>query len=124
MAQEPLVECAFFVPLRRDAILADGELHSSEMWEWLDDELYAQFGGRTVAPGFYEGFYSDPDTHQKVTDKSRKYIVAVQREATDQLRSLLGKACGMFQQKCMYLSIAGQVEFVGAENHEKGKELS
>jgi hypothetical protein len=35
------------------------------------------------------------------------------------LRSLLRKACGVFQQKCIYLSVAGYVEFVEGRRREK-----
>ena len=51
MVQEALVECSFLIPIRRDANLADGQVHTTEAWESLDDELYAQFHGRTIAPG-------------------------------------------------------------------------
>jgi hypothetical protein len=29
----------------------------------------------------------------------------------------LRDACGIFEQKCVYLSVAGQVEFVGGSGH-------
>jgi hypothetical protein len=85
---------------------------ATKVWRWLDAELFLRFGGRTVAPGFYQGFYADPDTGEKVADESRKFIVAVPHSQVSQLRSLLIEACGQFQQKCIYLSIAGNVEFV------------
>ena len=112
MVKQRIVECTFFIPIRRDANLSDGKLHSAEAWEWLDDELFLQFGGRTVAPGFYEGFYEDPDTHKRVPDQSRKYIVAVEKPEIKSLRRLLVEAKTAFQQKCIYLSVAGQVEFI------------
>jgi hypothetical protein len=118
MVQEALVECSFLIPMRRDSNLSDGEVHSTDAWEWLDDELYARFGGRTVAPGLYEGFYQDPDTKQRVSDQSRKYIVAVPQPGVDGLRALLRAACATFQQKCIYLAVAGQVEFVEAKPDE------
>jgi hypothetical protein len=120
MAEVPqvLVECSFLIPTRRDAYLSDGELHSTESWQWLDDELYARFDGRTVAPGLYEGFYRDPDTKQRVPDQSRRYIVAIHQSGVNDLRVLLAVACGVFQQKCIYLSVAGQVEFIEAKPDE------
>lgn len=72
MIQLKVIECSFFVPIRRDINLSDGELHSTELWEWLDDEL----------------------------------------------RTLLSVACVKFQQKCIYLSTAGQVEFIEANQNE------
>ncbi len=106
------------IPTHRDANLSDGELHSTEAWQWLDDELYARFDGRTIAPGLYEGFYRDPDTKGRVPDQSRRYIVAVRQSGVGDLRAVLALACGVFQQKCIYLSIAGQVEFIEAKPDE------
>ena len=118
MIQKPFLECSFFVPIRRDANLSDGELHSTDVWEWLDDELFNRFAGRTIAPGLYDGFYRDPDTQERVADESRKFIVAVADDRLDELRELLAAACVKFQQKCIYLSAAGAVEFIEAANHE------
>ena len=112
MAGDPLVECSFFIPIRRDAKLSDGDLHSAEAWEWLDDELDLRFAGRSRTEGVYEGFYRDPNTGERVNDLSHRYVVAAPAEMIDELRSLLSAACVIFQQKCVYLSVAGKVEFV------------
>lgn len=114
MVQEPALECTFFIPTHRDANLSDGQLHEQRVWNWLHDELFVRFEGATTAPGLYEGYYKDPDTNQQVADKSYKLIVAVPQSQTDDLRSLLSASCVMFQQKCIYLSVAGQVEFIEA----------
>jgi len=106
------IECSFLIPLRRDAALSDGELHPVETWEWLRDELYSQFGGQTLAPGLYQGFYQDPDTGMQVHDESYRFIVAVSDDKLADLRQLLQAACVMFAQKCIYFSRAGVVEFV------------
>lgn len=107
-----LVECSFFIPIKRDADLSDGASHPPEAWEWLDNELYNRFHGRTMAPGEYHGFYADPDTGQRVADSSYRYIVAVPESEVSGLRSVLAGACVIFAQKCIYLSVAGKVEFV------------
>jgi hypothetical protein len=112
MVQGPLLECSFLIPLRRDALLSDGLQHDPETWDWLTTELERRFHGGTSAPGTYQGFYEDPDTHQKVADESYKYFVAVSESRLSELRVLLSAACLLFQQKCIYLSIAGHVEFV------------
>ncbi len=108
----PWQECAFLIPLRRDANLSDGELHSTEAWEWLDDELFVKFDGVTMAPGIYMGAYRDPDTGERVNDESRRFIVALPGERVEELKSLLRSACEVFQQKCIYLSVAGTVELI------------
>jgi hypothetical protein len=68
----------------------------------------------------YKGFYRDPDTGEKVSDESHEYTVALPRSQLKQLRSLLSEACEVFAQKCIYLSIAGRVEFIKAKKHEPG----
>ena len=115
-----LIECFFFLPTRRDANLSDGELHQTDDLEWLDKQLFSLFEGGTLAPGLYRGSYRDPDTKQQVRDESYKYILAVPKTKIRQLRLLLAEACLVFAQKCIYLSVAGQVEFVRPKNHESG----
>jgi len=112
MPNENLVECSFLIPIRRDANLSDGQEHKPETWELLFSELFVRFGGRTIAPGLYSGAYRDPDTGLEVGDESRKLIVAIPETELDQLRQLLTEGCDWFQQKCIYLSVAGRVEFV------------
>jgi hypothetical protein len=107
-----MIECAFLIPVRRDAILSDGEAHDRKLWDWLTDELFNRFHGWTAAPGSYHGYYEDPDTHQRVADESYKYIIAVEEARLPELRQLLSAACVFFQQKAIYLSIAGHVEFI------------
>ena len=112
-----VIECSFLVPIRRDANVSDGELHIGAAWEWLDAVLFSSFGGRTIAPGLYQGIYTDPHTQAPVPDESRRYIVAVPETEVSQLRKLLAIACTIFQQKCIYLSIGGRVEFVEADDY-------
>ena len=112
MSSEDYLECTFFIPIRRDGNLSDGSLHETDAWEWLDEELFIRFEGGTRSPGYVEGFYRDPDTAGRVDDQSRQFIVALSETRRDELRELLRAACVVFQQKCIYLSIAGHVEFV------------
>lgn len=111
MAKKRLLECAFLIPLRRDKNLSDGRRHLSRCWDWLEDHLCG-FGGMTRDKALHEGWYPDPDTGERVRDESRRYVVALAREAVDELCVLLSEACTVFQQKCIYLSVAGSVEFV------------
>lgn len=107
-----IIECSFLVPLCRDANLSDGKPHEGRYWTWLDATLHGAFGGRTTAPGFYHGTYTDPDTGERVADESRKYIVAVPEADLPLLRLILSVVCAVFEQKCIYLSVAGRVEFI------------
>jgi len=118
MPDQQLLECAFFVPLRRDALLSDGALHSTQLWEWLDAELFNRFRGGTLHPGTYRGFYADPDSGERVDDESQKFTVALPEAEVDGLRELLAAACVLFQQKCIYLSVSGHVEFVAPAQSE------
>jgi hypothetical protein len=112
MVHDPPLECSFLIPIRRDASLSDGKEHERSLWPWLDAELYRQFGGGYQAEGFYQGFYKDPDTGERVSDRCLKYFVAMPESQVDQLRQLLQGVCDLFQQKCVYLNVAGHVEFV------------
>ncbi len=117
MAKKRLLECSFLIPLRRDVNLSDGKLHARKAWNWLDEQLFA-FGGATEAIEHYKGWYPDPDTGQAVRDVSKKYFVALTREEVGRLRSFLREACLVFEQKIIYLSVAGHVEFVERPNNE------
>ncbi len=68
--------------------------------------------------GLYRGCYTDPHSQQRVDDESYKFIVAVPQSTLDRLRDLLRQVCVDFAQKCIYLNIASQVEFIEATSHE------
>jgi hypothetical protein len=117
MARERLLECAFLIPTRRDRSLSDGKLHRPATWKWLRAQLH-QFGGATWAGDLSEGWYLDSETGKPVTDRSRRYTVAVPRRMLGQLRAVLRAAGREFAQKCTYLSVAGYVEFVENPDYE------
>src|SRR5262245_8972478 len=119
MARKRLLECSFLIPVRRDKNLSDGRSHPRKAWDWLEGELLV-FGGATLAMELYAGWYPDPDTGLRVDDVSKKYFVALPREEVGRLRSLLRQACVVFRQKCIYLSVAGDVEFVWRPSHATG----
>lgn len=112
MVQDPLVECSFFVPTRRDSALSDGVEHEPSAWRLLYAELFDRFGGVTRAPGKYQGYYVDPESGQRVGDESYRFVVAVPENRVPELRRLLIGFTVVFQQKCIYLSVAGRVEFI------------
>jgi hypothetical protein len=115
--QRQLLECTFLIPIRRDRNLSDGKRHNQAAWDWLENSL-SEFGGATRDAALQEGWYLDPDTGGRVTDLSRRYTVAVSRKGMGPLRAVLREACSVFRQKCIYLSVAGQVEFVEGPSHE------
>jgi hypothetical protein len=119
VAGKQLLECSFLIPIRRDLNLSDGRTHLAATWAWLEHELYV-FGGATRAPDLYEGWYLDPDTGEQIRDRSRKYFVAVPRAGVGELRRVLRLACAKFGQKCIYLSVAGRVEFVEGGSDASG----
>jgi len=113
-----LLECSFLIPVRRDANQSDGQKHDASAWQWLKSELFALFEGATRDAGLHDGFYKDPDTGQQIADKSYRYRVAIPESRLDELRQLLTIACLIFGQKCIYLSVAGKVEFIEPPSHD------
>lgn len=63
------------------------------------------------------GEYSEGPDDPPVSDRSRRYILALPETRIDEVRELLRKAAVTFDQRAMCLSAAGAVEFVtrGAE---------
>jgi hypothetical protein len=118
MKRQPLLECTFLIPLRGDKNLSDGKEHEPDAWEWLKKELF-RFRGGSRRNATVSGYYPDPDTGTEVWDESWEYFVAIPRWKIPRLRSLLVKACDVFHQKVIYLSVAGRVEFVGRRGHAK-----
>lgn len=116
-------ECSFLIPLRRDAEISDGDLHALVAWQWLEQELFKCFGGLTIAPGEYEGVWKSAVSQAKVGDRCRMYVVAMPESRLPELRSLLRKACVVFGQQCLYLSVAGDVEFIEADDDKRERSL-
>ena len=61
-----------------------------------------------MATELYKGWYVDANTARPAKDLSRKYFVALRRVELARLRSILKRACFVFEQKYIYLSVAGQ----------------
>lgn len=107
------VETTVLIPMKEDRNVGNSDFHPHTRWTKLDEDLYDKFKGWTVSPGLYEGNYPDPDTGEKVTDSSRVYIIDIDKGSIDVLRTYLGEVVGpMFRQKCIRLTIKGEVEYV------------
>jgi hypothetical protein len=65
-----------------------------------------------TSPGIHAGVWKSPKTGERIADQSRKFVVAVAPDRVGELRILLAQACSVFCQQCIYLSVAGAVEFV------------
>jgi len=78
----------------------------------------------TIAPGEYKGVWPSFLSKRKVSDRSKKYVVAIPRSRVPALRLILEDSCLIFKQQCLYLSVAGHVEFIKAPDEEKEGNLS
>lgn len=114
--EERLVECSFLVPLVRDS---DRVVHPPIAWSHFQDAMREAFPkGHTGPEVMYKevetvpGEYVDEAAKKVVGDVSRRYIVAIPRSKLEDLRQLLRKVANTFDQKAIYLSVAGEVEFV------------
>jgi hypothetical protein len=114
MSAKALVECAFLLPIRRDAQMSDGKFHDPEVWDWLYKELTNRFSFLVRAPGLYERVWKRPETGELLREKSNKIYVAAKLDDLAILREFLAEACKRFHQKTLYLSVAGNVEFLDA----------
>jgi hypothetical protein len=114
-----LVQCEFFVPIVRNS---DKQLHQPSAWALLGNEIRRVFpAGHTGPETFYRGDaplvpgeYEDCPQNPPIQDTSRRYLLAIAEAKVDDLRQLLRKAANTFDQKAMYLSVKGDVEFVSA----------
>ena len=114
--EERLVECAFLLPIVRDS---DRALHPPIVWRLLQDAIRAAFPqGHSGPELLYKdvvtvpGEYVEDATKKVVRDQSRRYTIAISRSKLEELRRLLRRAANTFDQKAIYLSVAGEVEFV------------
>ena len=89
------------------------------MWRLLQDAIRAAFPqGHSGPELLYKdvvtvpGEYVEDATKKVVRDQSRRYTIAISRSKLEELRRLLRRAANTFDQKAIYLSVAGEVEFV------------
>src|SRR5690349_11133269 len=113
MGKARLWECEFLIPIRRDVEISDGELHTPDAWDWLEDELMTAFDGWHVLSEPGRGAWRSGAGKVNL-DLSYRYTAAITKRQLGDLRAILRAACVRFAQQCIYLSVAGAVEFVEA----------
>jgi hypothetical protein len=86
MPKGRVLECVFLIPLRRDAEISDGELHSTDEWQWLQTALIEQFTGWTMVPSV-QGAWKSAQTGKTIADQSHQFTVAVPGKRLSRLRS-------------------------------------
>ena len=107
------LETSFFVPIHEDPDVGSEGLHPYYKWENLQRDLFVMFEGWTLSPGLYEGEYLDPDTGKPIRDKSKRYVVALEKEQVPRLRQYLKMEVAVnFKQKVIYFFNGMEVEFV------------
>ena len=109
--------CAFLVPVVRDS---DRRPHHRSLWRLLQDALLDAFGAvtgpelvlyyRRIEP--VSGLWKPSRSETPVEDVSRRYSVAIPETQVDELRELLRRAGNSFDQRVMYLEVAGYAELL------------
>lgn len=109
--------CVFLIPVVRDS---DRKPHPPVLWRQLQDALLGIFGAmtgpetvvyyRTAEP--VPGAWSPGAGEEPVEDQSRRYSVAIPDDQLDELRGLLRRAGNSFDQRVMYLEVAGYAELL------------
>ena len=114
-AQKPV--CVFLIPVVRDS---DRIPHSPLTWRLLQDALIRTFGGSTGpedvlyyrSRGAIPGTWAPGGSEAPIEDRSRKYTLAIPADRVEDLRALLRRAGRSFDQRVIYLEVAGYAELV------------
>ena len=122
MMDERLAECAFLIPIVRNS---DKQRHQPVAWTLLGKDIRRVFSaGHSGPETFYRGDallpgeYEDNPGEPPIPDESRRYLLAIPANKVDDLRQRLRKAANTFEQKAIYLSVKGDVEFVTASESD------
>ncbi len=98
---------------------SDKTPHQAVAWALLGNEIRRVFpAGHTGPETFYRGDTLIPGEYEEspgsppIPDRSRRYILAISENRVNDLRLLLRMAAHTFDQRAIYLSVAGTVEFV------------
>ena len=100
------VEARFLVPLEDN----HGVAFEASRFEWLEEELAQRFGGYTLEGEFDGGWRDDK---RLIKERSRRYLVAIQRSRVSELLQFLRLVKKEFHQKSLYVSFThGEVVFL------------
>ena len=113
----PRPVCSFLIPVVRDS---DRRPHAPVVWRLLQDALLRTFGALTGPeavlyyrkPDDVPGAWRPEEGEELVGDRSRRYTIALPANRVDDLRALLRRASNSFDQRVMYLEVAGYAEFL------------
>jgi len=112
----PRPVCVFLIPVVRDS---DRKPHPPILWRLLQDVLMKNFsavtGPETVlyrSGKAVPGAWSPGEGQAPVEDQNRRYTVAIPADRVDELRALLRRAGNSFDQRVIYLEVAGYAEFL------------
>ena len=118
MSEEPRFPvCVFLVPVVRDG---NRKPHQPILWRMLQDALVQTFGsvtGPETVIGYrsrvaVRGVWSPDGGEDLVEDLSRRYTIAIPAERVPALKELLRRAGNSFDQRVMYLEVAGYAELL------------
>ena len=115
--RSPRPVCVFLIPVVRDS---DRKPHTPLAWRLLQDVLIQTFGGSSGpeevlyyrSPEAVPGMWTPGGSESPVEDRSRKYTLAIPRDRVEDLRVVLRRAGNSFDQRVIYLEVAGYAEFV------------
>jgi hypothetical protein len=117
-----MLQCEFFVPVVRNS---DKGPHQPSAWIELGKEIRREFpAGHSGPETFYRGDavvpgeYEDKPGEPPIPDTSRRYLIAIPTNRIDTLRQILRKVANTFDQKAIYLSVKGDVEFITANESD------
>lgn len=113
----PRPVCVFLIPVLRDS---DRKPHAPILWRLLRRTLVRTFGAFTGPEGVLcyrirlpvAGIWLADEFPDPVEDKSRRYTVAIPSGRVSELRALLRRAGNAFDQRAIYLEIAGYAELL------------
>lgn len=97
-----------------------------KIWRGPEDALIGRFGAlsgpeivvcyRSLQP--VPGAWSPSEGEEPVEDLSLRYSVAIPMDQVTELRALLRRAGNSFDQRVIYLEVAGYVEFLEVRSED------